>query len=346
MGLQLSRVILTTGLGVAFIVWGMGWWGPLMGVAVGSIPPVLYAYRRDWAGIRLGIDLEVLNRICAYGIPLSLTVGLSFIIGSSDRYIIAYYLGDGAAGVYSVAVDFTSQTLTLLLMTISLAIVPLAMRAWENDDADGARIHMRHNATLLLAVGIPSVVGLMLLAPSIAHGFLGTSFRSDAARVIPIVALGTFLAGFKAYYLDTSFQFVHRTIYQVWIVLIAAVVNVVLNLIVMRYTKFGIIGAAGASVIAYVISMGLTAFYGRRHFALPFPLRDFLQIVAASATMALILWLLRDFRGAAALTGQIMAGGTVYAVILFAFNFQDLRRAIVQRVIKRGAAPVAVVAVQ
>ena len=50
MGLQLSRVILTTGLGVAFIVWGMGWWGPLMGVAVGCLLPVLYAYRHDWAG--------------------------------------------------------------------------------------------------------------------------------------------------------------------------------------------------------------------------------------------------------------------------------------------------------
>ena len=65
---------------------------------------------------------------------MSLTVGLGYIISSSDRYIIAYYLGEGAAGVYSVAVDFTSQTLTLLLMTISLAIVPLAMRSWENDD--------------------------------------------------------------------------------------------------------------------------------------------------------------------------------------------------------------------
>ena len=207
-------------------------------------------------------------------------------------------------------------------------------------------MHMRHNATLLLAVGIPAVVGLMLLAPSIAHSFLGKSFRVDAARVIPIVALGTFLAGYKAYYLDTSFQFVHRTIYQVWIVLIAAVANVVLNMIVMRYTRFGIIGAAAASVIAYLISMALTAIYGRRHFALPFPLRDFLQVVAASGTMALVLCLLREYRGAAALTGQIVAGGAVYAIILFAFNFQDLRRAIVQRVVKRGAAPVAAVAVQ
>jgi O-antigen/teichoic acid export membrane protein len=346
MGLQLSRVALTTGLGAVFILCGMGWWGPLLGIAVGNLLPALYAYRHDWAQTRLGIDREVLNRICAYGIPLSLTVGLSFVISSSDRYIIAYYLGNGAAGVYSVAVDFTSQTLTLLLMTISLAIVPLAMRSWENDDPEGARVQMRHNATLLLAVGIPAVVGLMLLAPSIAHSFLGKSFRVDAARVIPIVALGTFLAGYKAYYLDTAFQFAHRTIYQVWIVLIAAVVNVALNLLVMRCTRLGITGAAGASVIAYLIAMILTAFYGRRHFALPFPSGDFLHVAVASAVMALALCLIRDYRGAVALTTQIVTGGAVYAAILFAFNFQNLRTAIVQRVVKRVTAPVAAVAVQ
>jgi O-antigen/teichoic acid export membrane protein len=224
-------------------------------------------------------------------------------------------------------------------MTISLAIVPLAMRSWENDDPEGARIQMRHNSTLLLAVGIPAVVGLMLLAPSIAHSFLGKSFRVDAARVIPIVALGAFLAGYKAYYLDTAFQFAHRTIYQVWIVLIASVVNVVLNLFIMRYTRLGIIGAASASVIAYVLSMTMTAFYGRRHFALPFPVRDFVQVLIASAIMALVLCLLRDYRGTVALTAQIISGVVVYAAILFAFNFQDVRSAIIRRVAKRDAMP-------
>jgi len=342
MGLQLTRVGLSTGLGAVFIVSGLGWWGPLMGIIVGNLLPALYAWWRDWRSTTLGIDREMLHRICVYGIPLSLTVGLSFVISSSDRYIIAYYLGEGAAGVYSVAVDFTSQTLTLLLMTISLAIVPLAMRSWENDDHEGARLQMRHNSILLLAVGIPAVAGMILLAPSIAHSFLGKSFRVDAARIIPIIAFGTFLAGYKAYYLDTAFQFAHRTIYQVWIVLIAAIVNVALNLLVMRYTALGIIGAAGASVIAYVISMALTAYYGRRHFALPFPVRDFLQVLVASGTMALALCLIRDYRGTIALATQIATGTTVYSAILFAFNFQDVRTVIVQRLAKRGAAASAV----
>jgi O-antigen/teichoic acid export membrane protein len=329
MGLQLTRAALTTGLGVAFIKLGMGWWGPLLGMAVGNALPAFYAFGHDWRGIRLGIDFNLLAAIARYGIPLSLTVGLTIVISNSDRYVIAYFLGKSAEGIYAAAADFTTQTLTLLMMAISLAILPLAMKAYEDHGPDAAREQMRHNATLLLAIGVPAVVGLMLLAGNVSHCFLGKDFRQEAARIMPIIAFGTFLAGYKAYHLDSAFQFVHRTIYQVWIVLIAAVVNVALNFLVVR--RYGIIGAASASVVAYVVSMVLTASYGRKHFALPFPTREFLKVLAASCAMAAALYLLRDYRGSIALAGQVSAGGMVYGLVLIAFNFFDLRGVVLNR---------------
>lgn len=329
MGLQLTKAALSTGLGVVFIEIGFGWWGPLLGMAVGAGIPAIYAFGHDWRDTRLEIDPEIFIRVCRYGIPLSLTVALAIVISSSDRYIIAYFLGKPSAGIYAAAVDFTGQTLTLLMMAISLAILPLAMKAYEESGPEAAREQMRHNATLLLAVGVPAVVGLMMLAGNICHCFLGKEFRHEAAQIMPIIALGTFLAGYKAYHLDSAFQFVHRTIYQVWIVLIAAAVNVALNLILVR--PYGILGAAGASVVAYVISMVLTASYGRKHFALPFPTRDFLRVLAASGGMAAVLYLLRDYRGSIALSGQVIAGGMTYGLILAGLNFLDLRSFVIHR---------------
>src|SRR5438874_2447340 len=128
---------------------------------------------------------------------------------------------------------------------------------------------MRSNASLLLAVGVPCVVGMTVLAPGIAHCFIGQSFREAAVSIMPLIALGTLLAGLKAYHFDAAFQFAHRTIYQVWIVLFAAVVNLALNLVAIP--RWGINGAAGASVVAYLITIALTAWLGRRHFVLPFP---------------------------------------------------------------------------
>jgi O-antigen/teichoic acid export membrane protein len=215
------------------------------------------------------------------------------------------------------------------MMAISLAILPLAIKAYEDHGPAAAREQMRHNATLLLAVGVPAVVGLMLLAGNIAHCFLGKDFREEATRIMPIIAFGTFLAGYKAYHLDSAFQFVHRTIYQVWIVLIAAVVNIALNLVMVR--PYGIIGAAGASVVAYVISMVLTAAYGRKHFALPFPITDFVKVLTGCGAMAAVLYLLRDHRGSLALAFQVAGGGMTYGLALLSLNFLDLRGVVIHR---------------
>ena len=323
MRMQLVRAFVFISLGAALTRLGLGWWGPLAGLAVGMLLPMLHALRRDWSGLKLSIDRETLSVICQYGLPLSLTVALTIVISSSDRFLIAWILGKDAAGLYSVAVDFTSQTITLLMMVICLAVYPLAVRAWEEYGREAAQREMRHNASLLLAVGLPAAVGLSVLAPGVANCFLGESFRHAFPQVVPLVATGTFLAGLKAFHFDTAFQFVNRTIIQVWIVLVAAVVNIALNLVAIR--RFGINGAASASVLAYLLAIVLTAMVGRRYFVLPFPLKPLLQTLAAAGTMALVLYPFRADAGRAALVAQIAAGASVYGTVLFALDFQRVR---------------------
>jgi len=325
MSMQLVRAFISLALGAGLIVAGFGWWGPLIGVGVGMLLPVAYAFGRDWRGLRLSIDRRALATICQYGLPLSLTVGLTIVISTSDRFLIAGMLGRDAAGLYSVAVDFTSQTIWLLMTVISLAVFPLAVRAWEEQGRKAAQDQMRHNAALLLLVGLPAVVGMAILAPGIADCFLGKSFRHAASHVLPLVAVGTFLAGFKACHFDAAFQFVNRTIIQVWIVLVAAVVNVALNLVMIR--RFGINGSAVASVLAYVLSIVLTAVVGRRYLALPVPVRPLLQTLAAAGTMGLALYPLRHRLGPVALATQIAAGAAVYGAALFALDFLGVRTA-------------------
>ena len=42
-----------------------------------------------------------------------------------------------------------------------------------------------------------------------------------------VSSLGAFLAGLKAYHFDAAFQFADRTLYQVWIILAAALLYLV-----------------------------------------------------------------------------------------------------------------------
>jgi O-antigen/teichoic acid export membrane protein len=284
------------------------------------------------------IDRAALAKVCQYGMPLSLTVALTVVISSSDRFLIAGFMGEGAAGLYSVAVDFTSQTLTLLMLVINMAMFPIAVRAWELHGREAAQEQMRSNAALLMAVGVPCVIGMTVLAPGIANCFLGQSYRSAAAQIIPLVALGAFLAGFKAYHFDAAFQFAHRTIYQVWIVLLAAVVNLLLNWVAIP--RWGINGAAGASVVAFVVSIVLTAWLGRRHFALPFPMRECARVLLAGVAMAVVVYPFRQNLGALAVAGQVVAGGATYGAVLLGCNFLNLRDSFVRKYIPGGTANV------
>src|SRR5262249_27850666 len=152
--------------------------------------------RNDWTDARLFIDRKILATIAQYGIPISVTVALATVISSSDRFLIASMLGEYHAGLYSVAVDLTSQTLTLLMIVINMAMFPLAVRAYEEHGTEAAAQQMKHNAALLMGVGVPAAVGLIVIAPGISNAFLGEAFRGAAATIIPLVAIGTFLAGY------------------------------------------------------------------------------------------------------------------------------------------------------
>jgi O-antigen/teichoic acid export membrane protein len=335
MTLLLSRSVISTALGAGLIVAGMGWWGPVIGLGVGMLLPGAWAYARDWRDAAISIDRAVLRKVCTYGLPLSMTVALAVVISTSDRFLIAWLIGDNAAGLYSVAVDFTNQTITLLMMVVYLAMFPLAIRAWENEGRQAAEDQMRHNATLLLGVGVPAVIGLAVLSPGLSHVFLGKSFRTAASQIMPLVALGSFLAGLKAYHFDAAFQFVHQTIHQVWIVLVAAVFNLVLNLLVIR--RYGINGAAAASVCAYIVSIALTVLVGRRHFALPFPGRALGKVLLAGAAMAAVLVATRSWMGTPVLVAQVVVGALLYGAVLVLTDFLGLRSAAVSRLRRAGA---------
>jgi O-antigen/teichoic acid export membrane protein len=322
--LQVARVAIWVALGSILAWMGYGWWAPLAAMVVGLMLPTIYAYRLEWTDARPLIDRQALVTVARYGIPLSATVALAIVINTSDRFLIAWLMDKSAAGRYSVAYDLAGQTLTLLMMVVYLATFPLAVRTLEHQGAEAARRRMKHNGSLMLAVGVPAATGFALLAPNIAHCFLGGSFRSAAVSIIPLVGFGAFLGGFKACHLDAAFQFSHRTIDQVWIVAVAAISNVLLNLVAIP--RYGVQGAAWASVVAYIISIVITAWYGRRYFAVPTPILPLVQVLLASGVMALVLVPLRSHLGPLAMAEQVVAGVAVYALVLMAMNFLDLRK--------------------
>lgn len=318
-----TRASLALCFGVLFLFLGFGVYGPLLGILIGLLVAGVWVPRKEWRGVFPSNTDFLMKELLRYGLPLTAAFALSFVVGSSDRFLIAWLIDDKATGVYAAGYDITRHPLITLMMFVNLAAYPLAVRAFEQDGVEAARGQLRQNAVLLFSVALPASVGAVILAPNIGGLFLGEAFRSQAIPLIPWVAVASLISGIRAYYFDLAFQLGRHTLVQVFVIGFAALLNVILNILFIPV--FGIVGAAYATVLAYVSSMILSAIAGRKYFPLPLPLLEMLKILIASFCMALFLWPLRGVTGLLGFSAQIIMSAVVYAIMVVVLNVANTR---------------------
>jgi len=319
-------------IGSALVFYGFKAYGPLIGLLVAMLLALIIC-SHEWRHVRKGmIDQALFHSMLNYGLPLTATFALMFIINSSDRFIIGWLLGTDSAGLYAAGYDLAYFAIGVIMLVINLAAYPLAVRALEQRGEVGARKQLGHNLLLLLAVSLPSATGLAVLAPNIADIILGKSYRETATALMPIIAFASLIAGLRSYHLDLAFQFSRKTIKQLWIALVAALVNIVLNL--WWIPVIGLPGAAYATLVAFIVAFSLSWGFGQHVFQLPVLPVDAYKIFLGSTTMAIGLWFTLSIDGGLILlVGQVALGITIYAGVLFVLDFVGLRRKLTKWVI-------------
>ncbi|WP_419308107.1 oligosaccharide flippase family protein [Chromohalobacter israelensis] len=319
-----ARAVIALGLGILLISWGSGAFGPLWAMLVGMLAAVVMLGVSLWRDARPSLALmPELKPLLIYGLPLTATFALGFVVSSSDRFLLAALLNNEAVGIYTAGYDLVAHVINLLLMTVNLAGYPLVVRAFEQHGREAAREQLDRNGALMLLIAIPVTLGFMMLAPQIVALMLGEAFRAGASQLLPWVALAVFMSCLRAFHFDLAFQLSEKTIYQVWINGGSALVNVALNLLLIP--AFGLLGAAYATVIAYGVALVLSVLLGRRLFAISLITRDNIKVLLCGAVMVACLWPLREANGALALVERVMWGAAVYTVVAFSMNVANVR---------------------
>ena len=319
--LALARSLLFILLGGLLVRLGYGAAGVAAGAVLAALLPTLLAAPL-WRGASLNVDPALLRRLLSYGLPLTATFALSFVVNSSDRLLLGLLVSAEAAGLYAVGYDLAQGSLTVLMMTVTLAAYPLITRALEREGVGAAREELEQHAVALFALALPAAAGLSLLAPNVAHVVLGSAFEGTAALLIPLIVVGALLAGVRAYYLDLSFQLQENTRALLLVTAAAALVNLGLNL--LWIPRLGYLGAAYATVAAYAVGLAASWRLGRP-FPLPWPWRDLAKVALATFVMTLALLPTLPYEGAAPLAAQVSWGALVYAVTLFGLDAAGVR---------------------
>ena len=323
--LTITRTVLGLTIGIILINYGMGGEGLLLAMMVSYLIPTIILVALQRARYKLfGINKQILRKILTYGLPLSVTFLLEFIINSSDRLIIGWLINPAATGAFAAGYDLSLQTIGLVMSIVNLAAYPLAVRALEDGGSEKANLQLATNGTLLFGISIPMMCALIILSKNIVHIVLGPAFYHTGVMLMPWIAVSAFIAGIKAFHFDLSFQLGKKTIGQIWVVCISASVNLWLNFILIPIV--GIIGAAYSTLISYIIGLFLSWFLGRRIFKVPIAWKELLKISIAAVIMSLLLWPISNMQGLKALIIQIMVGASGYICVIYLLDAGGCKR--------------------
>lgn len=309
-------VIFTTNIGAAGIFMGTAIAAAVM--LVFDLPVML---RRAKGGRRHPVRVKA---YASYGGPISVSLVFEYFLSAGDRFLIAMFLGQGAVGMYAAGYGLADRLIDIIFIWFGAAVWPLTIRAFERDGDQAARDVAGRAAGLMALIAFPAAAGLALVAEPLTTVVIGEGLRSQAAVILPWIALSGLMNGMMTYYFHEAFTLRRATGVIATVMAGAALLNLGLNLFLIP--QFGLPGAAAATVIAYFLALIACGVLGRRYFPLPLPWTDWIKAATATVIMAAAVWTLPDMELAwLNLVLQAGIGGLTYVAAALALDIADCR---------------------
>ncbi len=286
--LDALRSLLSVGLATVFAMMDMGAYGLVLGYALGRLIPTLVLRLGIWKGsLPWQYDRALLKKLFIFGLPLGVSVALGFTVNFIDRLFLGWLRGPEVAGMFGAGYDLTYRFLLAVTTVINLAGYPLIVKALESGGVSAAREQLKQHFALLFGLTGAGSLFFIIMAHEMANLMLGQAFRLSGEMVIPWVALGFFFSSLRGFYYNYAFQLGERTMLQVWVGIVPAVLDIGLNLILIP--KYEMQGAIIASLISFAVALVLSIIIGRKAFPMPFPMKETLKMAVVILGWSFVL---------------------------------------------------------
>lgn len=182
----------------------------------------------------------------------ALSLGLALLSHQADVVIVANWLGKAAAGVYAPAITIAS-TLFLLSTSIYNVLLPLFSRLYENEGKYQIVTAVRQFIRYTFILSSVMTLSLALTARWIVWLAYGNEY-AQSGQILTIFSLVLFSRSFivvgAAVLTAVGWQ-KQRVIVQI----IATTLNILLNLLIVTQTSWGLWGVAWVYVLSEAVAM-------------------------------------------------------------------------------------------
>ena len=263
----------------------------------------------------LGISFPRFKNIrehLAFGIPTIPGNLSSWIVNSSNRYVIGLLLGTTFVGYFSPGYTLGNM-INLFIAPLSFILPAALAKHYDEHEMDEVRVILGFSLRFFLALGIPAAFGLSLLSRPILNVLSTPEIAAQGYLITPFMALGALFLG--AYAIVAQILVMEKNTAltgKIWT--IAAILNLALGFLLITY--MGIIGGAIATLASFAFAFITTNYYANRSIKIQLSLNFVAKSLAASMVMSLLLIMIRP-EGTLESALSIASGALVYFAVLF-----------------------------
>jgi O-antigen/teichoic acid export membrane protein len=194
------------------------------------------------------ISYDIIREFLKYG-GVTVVSALSLIVlTSSDRYVIALLKNMKAVGIYNQVYGLSEISIIALVRVYINSINPILFKELESN-LKNYRVTLYKFTNIYILYLLPAAVYFSLFSKQIAIILLGEEFRSGY-RMMPYIMFTAFIYGMSEFIHDI-FKFSNKLMTLVRGIIIAALVNIVLNFMLLPFFNYQI--AAVTTLAAYLV---------------------------------------------------------------------------------------------
>ena len=223
----------------------------------------------------------------AFCLPLIFHALSNTVLHQCDKIMIKRFIGDSATGIYGFAVTF-ANVISIIFNALNTTWVPFYHDDVKNNQAERLKIKTNNYVFLFTCL----TVGFIMAMPEVVKLFAQKDFW-PGINLIPILALGIYFV--FLYTFPVNFEFYYKKTKNIALgTLLAAIANICLNYAFIP--KFGMMGAAAATLISYVLLYAFHLFMAKAVIKeqYHYPYKFFYAYLAVVVVFVALFYVIKD----------------------------------------------------
>jgi len=234
------------------------------------------------------VSRDLFDKSFVYGFPLMLFELEGNVLAYGDQFLVNHYLSAREVGIYVVGYNLAMYLANIVVIPSNNAIQSRYMELWAKSG--------RGETEKFLSASLTGLIGVLTFIGFTASGIFrdiillfASAKYLESVSVAPIVLSSLLIYSTYPIY-GAGIFLAKKTRMLLYCILLALVVNVALNLLLIP--RLGILGAALATLGAYLVATGSILYQSSRFITIRVPLRSVAAFLAAGAASFLCIRLI------------------------------------------------------